>query len=494
MTFLHARVRNYKPYIICSGFMFFISLLLCGAFGACGDVFAENLDYNVSIQPSLAVTIPSNTVSLNLNPFTTPFNTASLPVTVSTNNPTGFNLTMSSTDTNLTLRSGSETIPTLATNTDGYSESDFTTNAWGYKLSTATNYSPFALSNQLLVTDAPTNATTSTVTFAAKADSTKPAGTYELAIDFTAVANPLPTPTMQNLDPSLCVTDAPITVVDSRDNQKYKVQRLADGKCWLLDNLRLDLTNETIINELSSANTNIDPDDETNILTSLKSGNRAAGSRYATAGLTRTNWSDSEYSYSAPLVNVGGSVTSGDNMNTWTGDYTPDTVAPVTYGLGSGKIGAYYNYCAASAGSYCYGNGNNASSSSGDVTSDICPAGWKMPSGEMLYSESMTGDYYSLANAITGKTDELSGEDATRFLEALSLPLSGSYSVDEVEPGEVTYIGPSGQGSAGYFWSSSYCTFTPGSACSLQISGSSVQMVLGMMAHNGVPVRCIRKN
>ena len=155
-------------------------------------VHAESLDYNVSIQPSLAVTIPSNTISLNLNPFTSPFNTASLPVTVSTNNPTGFSLTMSSTDTNLTLRSGSETIPTLAANTDGYSESDFTTNAWGYKLSTATNYSPFALSNQLLVTDAPTNATTSTVTFAAKADTTKPAGTYELAINFTAVANYVP--------------------------------------------------------------------------------------------------------------------------------------------------------------------------------------------------------------------------------------------------------------------------------------------------------------
>ncbi|MBQ8156259.1 hypothetical protein IJ101_00520 [Candidatus Saccharibacteria bacterium] len=178
--------RNKAKYII------LISGII--AFGTIGSraVHAESLDYNVSIQPSLAVTIPSNTVSLNLNPFTTPFNTASLPVTVSTNNPTGFSLTMSSTDTNLTLRSGSETIPTLATNTDGYSESDFTTNAWGYKLSTATNYSPFALSNQLLVTDAPTNAITSTVTFAAKADSTKPAGTYELAINFTAVANYVP--------------------------------------------------------------------------------------------------------------------------------------------------------------------------------------------------------------------------------------------------------------------------------------------------------------
>ncbi|MBQ8156458.1 hypothetical protein IJ101_01580 [Candidatus Saccharibacteria bacterium] len=192
MTFLHTKVRNYKQYIICSGFVVFISLLLCGAFSACGDVFAENLDYNVSIQPSLSVIIPSNTVELNINPVTTQFNSADLSVTVGTNNATGYTLTMSSDSTELSKAGSTDTIPTLETLAGGYPEADFAVNHWGYKLSTATNYLPFATSNELDVTDSPTNSKTSIVNFAAKADLSKPAGTYKLAIDFAAVANYVP--------------------------------------------------------------------------------------------------------------------------------------------------------------------------------------------------------------------------------------------------------------------------------------------------------------
>ena len=143
----------------------------------------------------------------------------------------------------------------------------------------------------------------------------------------------------------------------------------------MLDNLRLDLTNSTVVNNLSTSNTNADADS----LTSLKSGNRANGDQYATAGLPLSNWTSGN-SYS-PQVNVSGSVTAGSNNNTWTGYYTKDTIAPVTYGLGSGKIGAYYNYCAASAGSYCY-DSISTDPNSGylrDISSDICPKNWKMP-------------------------------------------------------------------------------------------------------------------
>ncbi|MBQ8156431.1 hypothetical protein IJ101_01445 [Candidatus Saccharibacteria bacterium] len=165
------------------------AVLLSTASTNIGNVHAETVDYNVNIEPSLVVTIPSNVVELNINPVTTQFNSANLSVTVGTNNATGYTLTMSSDSTELSKAGSTDTIPTLETLAGGYPEADFTVNHWGYKLSTATNYLPFATSNELDVTNAPTNSKTSIVNFAAKADLSKPAGTYKLAIDFTAVAN-----------------------------------------------------------------------------------------------------------------------------------------------------------------------------------------------------------------------------------------------------------------------------------------------------------------
>jgi hypothetical protein len=445
MTFLHTKVRNYKPYIICGGFMFFISLLLCGALTTYNNVFAETIDYNVNIEPSLVVTIPSNTVELNINPVTTQFNSADLSVTVGTNNATGYTLTMSSDSTELSKAGSTDTIPTLETLAGGYPETDFTVNHWGYKLSTATNYLPFATSNELDVTDAPTNSKTSIVNFAAKADLSKPAGTYKLAIDFAAVANPLPTPTMQNLDPSLCVTGAPITVVDSRDNQEYKVQRLADGNCWLLDNLALDLTDSTTMAALTPSNTNADA----NSLTSLRYGNnRTAETPQYADGAFVAEW-DSEHTttyYNRASVNA-------DSKD----------VTVTSYGAGSGKVGVYYNYCAASAGSYCYNSG--AALEDTNASQDICPKGWRMPTG------GSTGEYQALYTVYNS--------NATNFRSALSTPLSGLFSSGSA----------SDRGTDGRLWSST--RNDGGSMYYLYVKSSSVNSQGSDGRGVGYSVRCL---
>ena len=427
MIFLHARVRNYKPYIIYSGFVVFISLLLCGALITYNNVFAETVDYNVNIEPSLVVTIPSNTVELNINPVTTQFNSADLSVTVGTNNATGYTLTMSSDSTELSKAGSADTIPTLETLAGGYPEADFTVNHWGYKLSTATNYLPFATSNELDVTNAPTNSKTSIVNFAAKADLSKPAGTYKLAIDFTAVANPLPAHTiadggnMQDISslaeggcPDTLTTGQAYTLTDSRDNTSYKVARLADGKCWMLDNLRLDLGNSAVLANTTADNTNA----SATSLNYMKNGGGTTSDQYPTAKINNEAWtSSSQNYYSIPMT-----VSSG---NGWDKDTTV-----TSYGSGSGKIGVYYNYCAASAGSYCYGNGTSSGSASGNATEDICPAGWRMPTG------GSSSEYQVLYAAYSS--------NATNFRNALSTPLSGYFD----------YGSAGSQGSYGYFWSS----------------------------------------
>ena len=58
------------------------------------------------------------------------------------------------------------------------------------------------------------------------------------------VKDPTPEPPhyIQDATNSNCPRD-PITVIDKRDNESYTIQKLADGNCWMLDNLRtVDIT------------------------------------------------------------------------------------------------------------------------------------------------------------------------------------------------------------------------------------------------------------
>lgn len=159
-----------------------------------------------------------------------------------------------------------------------------------------------------------------------------------------------------NYNFNTCSTSG-INVYDSRDNEIYHIKRLADGNCWMLDNLRLDLTDSTVRNTLSEYNTNATSES----LASLKSGNRANGDRYAVSGFSSWNSSNPSDSFNVAKANA-------DNK---------DEVM-MSYGYGSGKLGTFYNYCAASAGSYCYDS--DYAGPDFYTSQDICPVGWFMPS------------------------------------------------------------------------------------------------------------------
>jgi hypothetical protein len=199
------------------------------------------------------------------------------------------------------------------------------------------------------------------------------------------------------------------TLIDSRDGTSYTVAKLADGRLWLLDNLALDLTNQTVVSGLNSTNTNAS--DAT--LNYLKNGGGGGTGleQYATSGLTYGAWVNGQriapMLYTALKDTSNEDDTLSDDAKTW-------------------KYGIYYNYCAASAGSYCF-SGN----SSGNATEDICPKGWRMPTG------GSSGEYAVLNNSNYGYGSY------SLYRTALRLPLSGSMKDS-----------PSGQGSSGIFWSS----------------------------------------
>ena len=295
---------------------------------------------------------------------------------------------------------------------------------------------------------------------AAKADTTQIAGEYNNVINFQVTGNAAPAKDISNATymqevgtcPSTLTTGQVYTLKDSRDEQEYKVAKLADNKCWMLDNLRLDPSDSTTLNNITASNTNADATS----IDKFKNGGGTTGDQYPTAKINNAAWtSSSQNYYSIPMT-----------INTYKNTTT------TSYGAGSGKIGVYYNYCAASAGSYCYGNGiTHGAPPSGDATQDLCPAGWRMPTGNT------SGEYQAL---FTAYNNNQIATDSGSFQQGLSIPLSGWF-VD----GSVNY-----QGGLGFWWSSTQYD-TVNVMYSIVVDDSHVFPAHYDILYYGLSLRCI---
>lgn len=405
-----------------------VGSLLILPFTSVSSAFADDLNYNVQIRPSLNVTVSSSTVSLLLNPGSTPYGTSDLTVSVGTNNFTGYKLYINADSTELTNNGYStpsyiDTLEDTATGTTTL----FPANKWGYRVSslssgstaddsitdtTGTYFYPFSTNTLVGSYPSAINNSTSTLTFASKVDYNKPSGLYTLDFNFKAIPI-VTTYDMQNLNPDVCTTD-PTIVTDSRDGQAYTIARLADGNCWMLDNLRLDLTDEGVQSRLSSATTNAS-DEAINYLI-----NGGGTGQWARSGVSKEWISENQGTYISPSIAT--SVEKSGDV------WTKDDVAAAKWGEGSGKIGVYYNYCAASAGSYCYTNG----SATGDTQYDVCPASWRLPTG------GLDGEFQALCSEYKGSScsDQDGTANALAMRNALSMLLSGSYAGSSFDAGD----------------------------------------------------------
>ncbi|MBQ6410124.1 hypothetical protein IJI18_02625 [Candidatus Saccharibacteria bacterium] len=326
---------------------------------------------------------------------------------------------------------------------------------------------------------------------------------------------------MQSMTNAICKATTPnqfTTLKDARGSSastyvSYVIIKLLDGNCWMADNLNFDAY--TYKNNITAANTHAEGTVGSTALARFKTTtSRGTGEeRYATSAINSNstyasggNWT-AGYTFSDPLINRGGVCKEVGtqymclypyqkgtyNGTTYTGEYTNDTtinlygkpfdtstgegVANITYDFGPGgyKIGAYYNYCAASLGSYCYGDGTSYGTSSGNATeADICPAGWKLPTG------GTDEDFQNLYNKIENiTTTPANATNLLSFQTMLSTPISGRYQTDSA----------GNQGKTGYFWSSTYW-----SALSMHrvgLRGTSVSAVSQDNRHNGYSIRCI---
>ena len=149
-------------------------------------------------------------------------------------------------------------------------------------------------------------------------------------------------------------------LTDTRDNNTYAVAKLADNKCWIIENLRLDPGKATI----TTANTN-------NPTSSFVSESRSATSTNSVCKSDSSSCMDKiQYNSNSADRSLIQSYDASDNASAWY------------------SYGTYYNWYTATAGNGTY------SSTSGDTSGDICPAGWHLPTGNT------TGEYKTLNNII----------------------------------------------------------------------------------------------
>ena len=167
-----------------------------------------------------------------------------------------------------------------------------------------------------------------TTTYAAYISPTQAAGTYTGQVKYVLVhpagADAPEKPSMQTMDSTKLAALMPnsgdtATLPDKRDGNEYQITNI-NGAYWMTQNLRYMPTSGTV---LSPSTTNVATERTLTTVGALTSGN----------------------SYTAPRVQY--------NSNT--------------------EYGAYYNYCAASAGTVC------SNSTGADATEDICPSRWRLP-------------------------------------------------------------------------------------------------------------------
>ena len=239
-------------------------------------------------------------------------------------------------------------------------------------------------------------------------------------------------------------TNQVIGLTDTRDNNVYAVSKLADGKCWMIENLRL-----------------ADTDSNNNPITLNSTNTNNPASTFTALSATSNEWCtqyNSETCVNQNKLNISNTVSF---INNTTGSQTSDIYS----------YGNYYNWYTATAGTGTYSQRDNA-------TGDICPNGWSLP------TSGTGGQFGALDSAMggTGGRYQFTSEASNRWRTYPNNFLySGGWS------GSVA----GGRGINGSYWSRT-ADRSP-YVCDLNFSPGGVDPVIGNDSHKGggLTVRCL---
>ena len=407
-----------------------------------------------------------------------------ITATVTSNSPYGFHLSATTGTKNGTtslINTTDSNFSFTNLNTNKATLNDFSDNTWGYSYSTdnGTNwvsgdygttqsgYNGLSLDNDdsgaagttLFNSDTYTNSTAVKFKIGAKSSRTQASGTYTGTVTFYAVTNPGPktianATTMQEVEacPASIPMETVYTLADPRDNQTYKVARLKDGKCWMLENLNLAGGSALDADKTDVTSAYISSFSTSNNLT--KTGDTIVLPASSTSGFNTNNYS---YVYNS-------------------GNKTSNCANPGCY--------SYYSWDAATLGS-----GRSISTGNTDAEQSICPKGWRLPtSGATSNNGWKRGDFYKLATAYGANLESDSKESSSTFYNNAgpgTVPgflLAGYYINGSFIDG----------GSYGGYWSSTSLSGTS-YVLDLDFNSSLVNSADGSSRSLGFSVRCLLK-
>lgn len=166
-------------------------------------------------------------------------------------------------------------------------------------------------------------------------------------------------------------------LTDLRDNETYAVAKLVDGKCWMIENLRLNNTSSDNSKGLLAQGYN---ENFVGLATpegaALFTATATANSLYSTDGSTEITIAGNMPGYRIPRYS---------NQNTASRPSGSTGIEMDSYGYGN-----YYSFAAAIAdtGDYTVNNTSVTATS-------LCPAGWRIPIGGDKNNEA-NNDYWAL--------------------------------------------------------------------------------------------------
>ena len=434
---------------------------------------------NVDVLPTEDGTFSSNTAALS----------------ISTNNETGYSLYMATSNGKNTLTSQnpgiSNVISAVNGGDNGVTSSNFTNNTWGYNLSQdsvsdTTAYKAIPTANgdtALISTSSPTEADTYSLTFGTKVDTSLPSGTYSNDVVVSVVANPAYVPSlsqidnMQEMTSAICAasTENETTrLTDTRDGKKYWVTKLADGNCWMTQNLDLDLsTSEALTPEDSNVTSSWTPANNTLTDGTQTTGDPTAewswnlGDYVLTTPNAGTNCGFSDISDFGDCASVGFQSVAG--MTPMTDGNATDVISGNTYNAHY-HVGNHYTWNAATAGT------GGADVVGEDATDSICPKGWQLPTS----NNSNPGSFQALTNAYSISSN------AAGSTALVSAPLYF------VRSGYVISGSLRRAGYYGAYWSSTASSDTS-NAYELSFYSGSVNPSFSDYRYYGFSVRCLAR-
>lgn len=354
-----------------------------------------NSKASLTINPVIGLSM-QDTITVDVTPTQNgTFSSSTASLAVSTNNETGYSLYLSTANGENTLTSQNPAISDIVSAVDGgdtgVTSTNFANNTWGYNLSQetasdTTTYKavPSTANDAIITTESPTDADTYNLTIGTKISTSLPSGTYSNQVVVSVVANPAYIPSlsqitfMQEMTPEICAksTENETTrLTDTRDNKQYWVTKLADGNCWMTQNLDLDLNASTLpLTPITSdVSSNWSPDVYTEPQGTITSNSSYTGTYSWDVGMYINN-SPASYTECPKTTNI-------NTCSNWTNvaSMTPMTEENTTGNVISGNTydahylaGNYYQWNAATA-------GTGGTITDAEATDSICPKGWHLP-------------------------------------------------------------------------------------------------------------------